>query len=290
MKKCDIPLKVVGPGSQPSDSDGAEISFMNLPAGMTTFEAPIVPEPEEILGMEQALELAHEIQKCLTQYKVGDKAFIFDLSKLDDKNSLFMDQLLGDGEVSIQYNGEIQIEIQESVLAGLWRVRYLDANQDIVQDTMEVADIPSTVTELTFKNAQENFDMAKIEIPESIYNAPPLLVEVSDKLSEYKVGDDPHIINLSLLPHTDDDISFMSHVLGIGPTIILSRGYGNCRISSTGTKNAWWVQFFNSQDTLILNTLELIDIPSVAKASKEDIEDSAERLQEILSIYDEETS
>ncbi|MCF6318350.1 MAG: hydrogenase expression/formation protein, partial [Proteobacteria bacterium] len=128
----------------------------------------------------------------------------------------------------------------------------------------------------------------EIEIPESIYNAPPLLVEVSDKLPKYKKGDAPHIINLSLLPHTDEDISFMSHTLGIGPTIILSRSYGNCRISSTNTKNAWWVQFFNSQDTLILNTLELIDIPSVAKASKEDIEDSAERLQEILSIYDEE--
>jgi len=287
MKKTEIPLKVVGSGSQPPDSDGAEISFMNLPAGMSTFEAPVIPEPEEIMGMEQALNLAYEIQQSLTIYKVGEKAIIFDLNKLDSANSLFMDQLLGDGEVSIQFNGEFQAEIQESVLAGLWRVRYLNANQDIVRDTMEVADIPSIATDLTFKNAQTNFDMGKITIPESIYNAPPLLVEISDKLVTYRQGDEPHIINLSLLPHTDEDISFMSETLGIGPTVMLSRGYGNCRISSTGTQNTWWVQFFNSQDTLILNTLELTNMPSVAQASKEDIEDSAIRLKEILSIYQE---
>jgi hydrogenase-1 operon protein HyaF len=116
------------------------------------------------------------------------------------------------------------------------------------------------------------------------------LIEISDKLPKFKKGNDPHIINLSLLPHTDDDIAFMSETLEIGPTVILSRGYGNCRISSTGTKNAWWVQFFNSQDSLILNTLEIIDVPSVAKASKEDIEDSTERLDEILSIYQDEMS
>jgi len=284
MKKTEIPLKVIGPGSQPTDSDG-EMTFMTMPAGMTTFAAPIVPEPEETKGMEQALGMAYEIQQALEKYQIDDKAIIFDLNKLDNTNSLFMDQLLGDGEVSIQFDGDIKAEIQESVLAGLWRVRYLNDNNDIIQDTMEVADIPSIVTDLTFKHAQSNFDMKKATIPESIYNAPPLLVEISDKLPEFNKSDDPHIINLSLLPHTDEDIAFMSETLKIGPTVMLSRGYGNCRISSTGTKNAWWVQFFNSQDTLILNTLEIIDIPSVAKASKEDLEDSAERLQEILSIY-----
>ena len=82
------------------------------------------------------------------------------------------------------------------------------------------------------------------------------------------------------------DLAFLSDSLGIGPIVILSRGYGNCRISSTGTRNVWWVQYYNSQETLILNTLEISKVPEVACASQEDIEDSAERLDEILSIYE----
>jgi hydrogenase-1 operon protein HyaF len=44
-------------------------------------------------------------------------------------------------------------------------------------------------------------------------------------------------------------------------------------------------QYFNSDDTLILNTLEVSDVPSVACAAMEDLADSAERLGEILNFY-----
>jgi hydrogenase-1 operon protein HyaF len=47
----------------------------------------------------------------------------------------------------------------------------------------------------------------------------------------------------------------------------------------------WWVQYFNSQDTLILNTLEVSDVPNVACASPEDIADSRQRLEEIMKVY-----
>jgi hydrogenase-1 operon protein HyaF len=47
----------------------------------------------------------------------------------------------------------------------------------------------------------------------------------------------------------------------------------------------WWVQYFNSQDMNILNTLEVVDVPAVACAAQEDINDSADRLSEILEIY-----
>ena len=286
MKDINIPVKVVGAGSQPEDPDGAEISFMNLPSGMTTFSAPIIPEAEDIVGMEEALALTADIRKALKEYRVGGKTVVFELDYLNAENKQFMDQLLGDGEVSIQCSGDINAQIQESVLAGLWRVHYLDENEKIIRDTMEVADIPGLISELSFHDAQKNFDVSQLEIPETVYNAPPLLTEISDKLNEYKPGNTAHIINLSLLPHTEDDIAFLSDVLGIGPVIILSRGYGNCRISSTKTRNVWWVQYFNSQDTLILNTIEISKVPEVAIASQEDLDDSAERLEEILSIYE----
>ncbi len=290
MKKLNIPIELgtssmTGPGSQPADTDGAEMTFMDMPSGMTTFASPMIPEPEDTVGMEAAIALSEELLVALNNYKIGGEAHVFDLNSLDEKNREFMDQLLGDGEVSVQCGGELNAQIQESVLAGLWRVHYLDVNQNVIRDTMEIADIPGLVSQMTFHNAAESINVEALEIPESVYNAPPLLVELSDKLPEFKPSNEPHVINLSLLPHTEEDIEFLSSSLGIGPNVILSRGYGNCRISSTGTRNIWWVQYFNSQDTLILNTLEISQVPAVGCAAQEDIEDSAERLDEILSIY-----
>jgi hydrogenase-1 operon protein HyaF len=296
MKKIEIPVMVessasianaavTGPGSQPADSDGAEMTFMDMPSGMTTFEAPMIPEVEEVEGLEPAIAMTEDMLKALKTYRVGEKACVIGLDHLDDKNRTFYNQLLGNGEVSVQCSGNINAKIQESVLAGVWRVQYLDDNENVIRDTMEIADVPGIVSELTFQGAVEHLDVSKLEIPEDVYNAAPLLAEISDKLPEFEANGDVHVINLSLLPHTEEDIKYLSDSLGIGPVIILSRGYGNCRISSTTTKNVWWVQYFNSQDTLILNTLEVSKVPEVACASQEDLDDSAERLDEILEIY-----
>ncbi len=284
MKKIDIPVVAVGAGSQPPDEDGAALAFMQLPDDMTTFSAPIIPEAEEVVGLDEALALTGDLVALLKNYQNDNKIRVIELNGLDVKNRQFFDQLLGEGEVSVQCGGNINALIQESVLAGVWRVQYTDGNNSIIRDTVEVAKIPSIVSELSFYQAQDQLDSAP-DIPDGIQNAPPLLAEISDNIQEYQIGDEPHVINLSLLPHTEADIIFLSDHLGIGPIIILSRGYGNCRISSTATKNVWWVQYYNSQDTLILNTIEISSVPEVACASIEDIEDSADRLNEILSIY-----
>ena len=41
----------------------------------------------------------------------------------------------------------------------------------------------------------------------------------------------------------------------------------------TATRNVWWVQFYNSQDALILNSIEVTAMPEVAVAAPEDIAD-----------------
>ena len=79
----------------------------------------------------------------------------------------------------------------------------------------------------------------------------------------------------------------LPQTLGVGAVTILSRGYGNCRITSTLLPNVWWVQYFNSMDTLILNTIEISEVPEVALASQEDYEDSIERLGEWLQVMQE---
>ncbi|MGC8732454.1 MAG: hydrogenase expression/formation C-terminal domain-containing protein, partial [Halothiobacillaceae bacterium] len=44
------------------------------------------------------------------------------------------------------------------------------------------------------------------------------------------------------------------------------------------------VKYFNSQDALILNTIEVVEVPEVALAAPEDFTDTANRLREISAL------
>ena len=90
-----------------------------------------------------------------------------------------------------------------------------------------------------------------------------------------------------LLPQSEQDLACLGDSLGRGPVSMLSRGYGNCRVTATGLRDVWWVQYFNSDDKLILNTLEVTPVPAAVLAAQEDIDDSAERLREILRALTE---
>jgi hydrogenase-1 operon protein HyaF len=80
-------------------------------------------------------------------------------------------------------------------------------------------------------------------------------------------------------------MAFLQQVLGDGPVQLVSRGYGHCKVTATGARNVWSVQFFNAMSTIILDTLEIGDAPAAARAADEDFHDSAERLREIHEAY-----
>jgi len=116
-------------------------------------------------------------------------------------------------------------------------------------------------------------------------NVMPVLHEIGDRIARYKDGDEPHIITFSLFPMSPEDMNFLQQTLGAGPVQLTSRGYGTCRVVATGARNVWSVQFYNAMDTIILDTLEICDIPSVAIAAEEDFRDSEMRLREIEEAY-----
>ena len=96
------------------------------------------------------------------------------------------------------------------------------------------------------------------------------------------------MLNLTLLPLTPDDSLWLQGRLGEGRVVILSRGYGNCRIVDTQLPRTWRVTYFNAQDMIILDTLEVGSVPEVACAAQQDLEDSAERLAEVLEWVEKE--
>ncbi len=276
-----FPAAIVGPGSQPADEDGAALEYMEMPSGMMTFAAPDLPEVDEVEGLEQGKAALEQVVAVLQAYRGDAPANRVDLTGLDQGNAAFVDQVLGEGEVSAIAGASVQV--QEAVLAGVWRVRETTADGRLTADYVEVGSFPAAVLDTAFAGAT-----SEVAIPDTfganVFNAPPLLPEINEHITKAESGA-THAINLSLLPHTPEDLALLNDLLGRTGVTILSRGYGNCRITATSTRPVWWVQFYNSQDTMILNTIEITRVPEVACASPEDIADSAQRLDEILEVY-----
>ena len=286
MKPIDIPIVGIGigPGTQERPEDKMDI--LNLPTeDMSVFQAPILPEPEDIEELTVGKAVLEAMLTALREYKAGDPARIIDLGDIDAANLDLVNQAMGEGEVSLTVDGPAPVIVQESVLAGIWRVQHMDSDRRIVRDTIEIADIPHCVKSETFASAADLPSKELNEMEMQLMNAPSLLIEIHDQLLARQPGDMAHVINLTLLPLTEQELEWLGSRVGVGPTTILSRGYGNCRIGSTAIKDVWWIKYFNSEDKLILNSIEIGDTPEVALAAPEDLEDSAERLNEILELY-----
>jgi hydrogenase-1 operon protein HyaF len=270
---------LLGPGSQPSEED-VVLEYMEMPSDMMSYHMPALPELEDTNAIAPALARLDAVLVALKSFGADKDTVSVTLTDLDAANRAFIDEVLGEGEVSI-VGGE-RMQAQESVLAGVWRVRETGPDGTLPSDRIEVGRLPRHLAELAFAGAAPAVRPPDGVSAEGLLAAPSLLAEIHNVLL---TGTAPHAINLSLLPHTEEDLALLDSHLGRGPVHILSRGYGNCRISSTATRHVWWVRYYNSQDTLILNSLEVAEVPDVALASPEDLEDSAQRLAEILGVY-----
>ena len=276
-------------GSQPVEED--PLDFMDMPNEMSTFEVNAkIYDFDENIDLSECRAFLENIYNKLVDYKVQDANLTFPVGGLNADNMAYLNALLAEGEVSAVIHEDDQIvNIQESIFTGIWRVTVIDKANNLLKDYVEAGDIPEI---LLIKNQEKPnkvlFDSALL--PENVANAPAILTELEDKRNELTENGDiefidamtnpTEAINLTLLPHTEEDLNCIGGVLGDGDTVILSRGYGNCRITSTGVSSIWWVRYFNSTDKEILSTIEVVNMPIVACAAQEDLDESAGRLKE----------
>jgi hydrogenase-1 operon protein HyaF len=250
-----LPPTGFGPGSQP-DPDG-ELQYMTMPSGMRTY-APHIPEAQDIAALTEALALLAEMAAACEVVAQGAPPVSFDLATLSPAARRVMADALGQGEVSMKLRGLPAVMVQESVFAGVWMLLAADL------DMVEIAPVPVLAR-------------TRAHLPHS-----PILAELVDKSRHYQTGQMAHVVNLSLLPHTPEDLDWLAEALGEGAVTILSRGYGNCRVTACAQPHVWKVQFYNSMDTLILDTYEVCDMPEVALAAAEDLADSAIRIRDVI--------
>jgi hydrogenase-1 operon protein HyaF len=277
----EIPLRVVGPGSQPQDKE--QLSYIDMPGQMERYSPPYVPDLEAVRKLDGARAAMQWLRQALADYSVESDPLIANLSALDQQSRELVNQILGEGEVSVTFTDGTTARTQESVLAGVWRTLLFDDGDRVACDLLEVADAP-----LSIRAAREQHQPIDVSEPDpslDVQNAIPILVELESALASYAETGERYSINLSLLPLSVAEVEFLDQRLGRGPVDVLSRAYGKCQVISTQTPNIWWVRYYNAMDSLILNTLEVSAIPEVVCAAPEDLRDSAERLNDILAPY-----
>lgn len=293
MKPFPIPVTMIGPGSQVEDD---ALDYLPMPQGMETFQPPRLPEPEALAGhgracaaLQQALAALGEVHRAGGHRRV-------DLAGLDPAELALVNQVLGEGEVSARVQaapsrpaglpgeGGLECRVQESVFAGLWRVIHSQGGQ-VVADHIEVGALPPVLLSAAAEDVAAPPPRWQGALPAQVQNAPLLLAEIEDQWRAYQPGKPAHVVNLTLLPMSAQDIAFLDHHLGTGRVVMLSRGYGNCRITNTRMPHCWRVVYYNSQDTVILNTVEVVRVPEVALAAPEDLQDSFERLADVLAWF-----
>ncbi|MCR9087663.1 MAG: hydrogenase expression/formation protein [Rhodobacteraceae bacterium] len=275
MSNFTMPPTGFGPGSQPLESEDEKLDYMPLPQDMRTY-APHLPDVEVAPDkFGPALRLLKDVAAACRIAADDGRETQFDLSGLDQANLALIAETLGEGEVSAKVWGVPALAIQESVFAGVWRVTGAGV------DRIDVASVPACVTADPFVPRRAG-QGSRTPMADGVQNAPPLLVELNDKSAAFTGEADLHVINLTLLPHTEPDLLWLDAALGEGSVTVLSRGYGNCRISATALPHVWRVHFFNSMDTLILDTFEVTKAPEVMVAAPEDLSDSGMRVLSVL--------
>jgi hydrogenase-1 operon protein HyaF len=282
-KPFPLPVRTIGPGSQPEEE---ELQYLAMSRDVPTFEMPRVPEAAPPDALAAARDL---LAAFLAAYERWDPASgtpgpRLELTGVPDATLAVVNDMLGEGEVSIQVGGSNPHRIQESVFAGVWRVCALDGDGRLASDTVEAAPVPDVALAIARAAGAER--IAPVAIPPGAMNSPALLAEIGSQLAERRQGAATHVLNLTLFPLTPDDHRVLEHALPAGPVAMISRGFGNCRITSTTARDVWWVQYFNSMNTLILDTIEIVDVPEVALAAVEDLVDSRARLAELIEWMD----
>lgn len=274
-----IPVVALGAGSQ---TEEVELDYLVMPQLMQTYSMPILPESEQLAGLTAAHQVLQAILVAVSAAADGAAPLPIDLTALDAANLALVNQVLGEGEVSARVEGAQSLRIQESIFAGIWRT-VISQGGRVVADQVDVGAVPPVLVSAARDGARKGATLAMPEVaPAGIMNAPSLMAELNEHLLAWRPGAVAQVVNLSLLPLSFEDVAVLEQELVGGCVLILSRGYGNCRILSTLVPNCWRVVYYNSSDTILLNTVEVTDIPEVACAAREDLIDSCERLREVL--------
>jgi hydrogenase-1 operon protein HyaF len=272
------------PGDVPAAVAGDDqLRLIGMPTGL-------VRPARQALAADQLTPAAREIMDAIVA-DLRERAVTpdlpvkrFNLAALDEDGRAAIADILGEGDVWAKVGvGDRFWRVVESVLAGVWRLES-STSDGATEECIDVGPVPGPILRAATELPRATIDIPR-QMPQGAMNAPYLLAELQDRSANYQPGAENHIINFTLLPLTDVDSEVLTAVLRQIPLVIRSGGYGSSRVFATGLRHVWAVQYVNGMGSVILDTLEVGGVPVAVLAAKEDFEDSAERLAEILVSF-----
>ncbi len=266
------------------DQGSDALARIDMPSGLARPSWSVRASLERADGkVRRSLEV---LRSALQMVGQGGSGRVVSLAGLTVEQRALLADILGTGEVEIRIGGAPTYAIEETAFAGLWRGQLRDAGAGVVAEWLEVADVPETV-----RTAIKRFTVTDLpmptNVPEGCMNVLPLLHELKTRMLAWRPGVPNHVMSLSLFPLSPADAATLTYTLGQAPIDMRSKGYGSCRVVPTWRRHIWGVQYFNVMDTVILDTLEVGDVPAAILAGREDFEDSARRLGEMLDAESE---
>jgi hydrogenase-1 operon protein HyaF len=260
----------------PGDTAEA-LALLGMPSILrpSTPRLPVDFEPGPLLRAR-----LEQLRQAMASAAAGGDSQTLDMVELDANSRQSLLEMLGEGEVSgkVTLDG-VHYAITESVLPGIWHLCGSDGNE-----YLEVGAVPSVIT-----RAAASLRSAPLSLPAAapgVMNGLALLAEINQHAAAWHPGiEHNRVLNFTLLPTSPADQQLLIDVLGRAQLVLDSGGFGNCRVMATTVRHVWAVQYVNGMGKTIMDTIEIGRIPDAALAARQDLEDSAERLAEILETY-----
>lgn len=274
-KPFPLPVVALGPGAQSDDAP----EFPEFPKEMHTFAMPrcwALPEDE---SADAAVAWLEQFYTAITQSPGGPVVAAVD--ELSESQRRWIEDAFGVGEVVAQTAAPISLRLRESAFPGIWHEVVLGADGAVVRDEWRYA--PYSAALIDVMTATSSDTLLPPDTPDGVMNGPALVEELRYWAGKGTLGRAVHVMNLTLLPLTPADLQMLNAWLGPPMVAIAIRSYGQCRVSSTCLRDVWRVQYFNSMDALILDTIEVTRLPEVVRAAPEDLALTRERLADYLA-------
>lgn len=269
------------------DDVGGDLSLLGLPTSLSALPGRNISS--DLTAGPAVRTVLADVSGALDAAIRDGRAWRRRLDSLSADDRAMLADALGEGEVSVAVSGgapgEGTVQIHETVLQGVWFGRAEDDQGTVRAEWIEVADAPRAVREAAALRPRADIAVDLLSAPEGAMNVMSVLGEIRSRAAAWRPGMPNHVMNFTLFPMTPADTAFLAQVVGEVGVRISSGGYGVARVIMTALRHVWAVQYLNGIGTVILDTIEIGDVPESVLASREDFEDSAERLSEIREAY-----
>jgi hydrogenase-1 operon protein HyaF len=269
---------VLSPGGEETDES---LNLLGLPKGILRPAAPRLGAGDPV-ARAAVKHLLRRIEAALTAAAEDGATRLIPLDGLAPAALALLDEALGEGEASIMVTGPVTYQVQESVFPGVWDVRCYQGDGPATSRHLEVGPLPMVVDAAARALTQP--DIVLPDAPEDAMNAPSLLAEIRHRMTHHPANAPNHVIGLTNLPMTPGDLAMLAEAIGGVVIRAHTKGYGAARITATRAARVWQVEYLNAGGLVILDTLEIGGPPAALLAAREDFEDSAARVAELIAM------